>query len=85
MPLRVAEKDGFIYAVNGCGDCPLWQVKDYRKGCNCCHKQGNSDKPSWHNSIPVWCPLPEPGIKRVIMPDMKKIEDNLKRKGLRIK
>lgn len=59
MPLRVAEKDGFIYAVNGCAYCPfIWLNVMWR----CKHKEGKGQRvEQYNNRIPVWCPLPEPG------------------------
>ena len=80
MPLRVAEKDGFLYGINKCHECPyveqtiredtsevlVWKcVKRKFKVVN---------NPGF--AIPVWCPLPEPGekdrqFKVVAKPDLE--------------
>ncbi len=64
MPLRVAEKDGYIYAVNGCGDCPF-NGFDGHAITFCIHKEAKKDEELlYRDHIPVWCPLPEPGIQK---------------------
>lgn len=71
MPLRVAEKDGWLKAINQCHDCPHYSrmlsgIKDHLAGkfpsdIGCFHdsivkdKRGKEVKLGY---IPVWCPLP---------------------------
>lgn len=61
MPLRVAEKDGYIKAVNECYICPFINLMNFR----CEHENGKSDigLEYYHERIPVWCPLPEPTME----------------------
>jgi hypothetical protein len=77
MPLRVAEKDGYIYAVNRCLECPFLCAlpsNDHRKLVG--RKCGNADADPKAGmevcgaGIPVWCPLPEPHRKMYIGVDM---------------
>ena len=62
MPLRVAEQDGYLHAVNKCYDCPyIEHIKnDNRFGpFFACGKQGERKGGEVRGiSIPVWCPLP---------------------------
>lgn len=58
MPLRVAEKDGYLHAVNGCGHCPFngW---DGHTITFCSHAHAKEDEGLlYRDRIPVWCPLP---------------------------
>ena len=79
MPLRIAEKDGFIYAVNDCGRCPFnksEKIKNPPQDCAplihmlsnlyCGHGNRNNKEKVEPNSIPVWCPLPEPTMKHTL-------------------
>lgn len=62
MPLRVAEKEGYLHAVNRCGDCPFGEfgmIKIEKPRFYCEHEQGKIEEKISGNSIPVWCPLPE--------------------------
>lgn len=92
MPLRVAEKDGYLKAVNKCYECPFFSrmmigIKAHFRGehptsTGCFHdkiattqgkhKIGREVKPHY---IPVWCPLPEPGVSKK---DIKEIIDLLR-------
>lgn len=74
MPLRVAEKDGYLKAVNRCiYDCPfclkisserkVFPVDDDLSGYGCFHSkivQNGIGENIKPVWIPVWCPLPEP-------------------------
>ncbi len=67
MPLRVAEVNGWLKAVNKCRECPFME-RYPEKGMVCEHSATrmteNEFKPlSAEDVIPVWCPLPEPGEK----------------------
>lgn len=69
MPLRVAEINGWLKAVNKCRDCPFMQ-RYPEKGMVCEH--GNTRRTenefkslSAEDVIPVWCPLPMPEIQRI--------------------
>ncbi len=80
MPLRVAEKDGYLYAINGCGDCPFEQLERSFKPTTklapyCGHENGKTDNPVINSVIPVWCPLPEPSVSKK---DIKGVIDTLR-------
>lgn len=76
MPLRVAEKDGYIKAVNCCDDCgfvklfgvdPIEDSGVEATSIWTCGHPGIGHTPDeciplQRGFIPVWCPLPEPGI-----------------------
>lgn len=85
MPLRVAEKDGFIFAVNKCDECPscfrmLSGVKAHLSdnkpsGFGCFHDKittrENIGRDTRLDAIPVWCPLPAPGSRFIKAPPLK--------------
>lgn len=72
MPLRIAEKDGWLKAVDKCKDClfcfkMLTGVKNhlagkYPSGFGCFHDDITTRKEIGKETkldcIPVWCPLP---------------------------
>ena len=65
MPLRVAEKEGFVYALDDCEFCPFVEknrnILISKPLLSCKHFSLNQSREVKLNSIPVWCPLPEPG------------------------
>lgn len=69
MPLRVAEKDGYIYGVSKCYDCPFAEHlksddRAIRIGpfweCGNADADANAGMEVIGVGIPVWCPLPSP-------------------------
>lgn len=60
MPLRIALQGGYEKAVNGCGECPFYEI--LRGNWRCNSKRAditNKDYiPPLLDRIPVWCPLP---------------------------
>lgn len=72
MPLRVAEKDGCIYAVDGCGDCPFNGWDGYMITV-CGHEKAKDPSMLYRDRIPVWCPLPtgEYKVFKVLEPENK--------------
>lgn len=68
MPLRVAERDGYIKAVNGCGDCSFRQVTHAATNPTdeCGHPEGKNAIKVKLDCIPVWCPLPTPTMKHML-------------------
>lgn len=77
MPLRVAEKDGLIKAVNKCGECLFLEIIPYKENnitltnihCghkNAKHKMALSGHSIPGDCIPVWCPLPEPTMRHTL-------------------
>lgn len=65
MPLRVAEINGWLKAVNKCRECPFMQRYE-KKGMVCEHNSIKMTEKAFtslspEDVIPVWCPLPEPG------------------------
>lgn len=70
MPLRVAEVNGYLHAVNKCADCPFAENlksddRAIRIGpfweCGNADADANAGMEVIGVGIPVWCPLPEPG------------------------
>ena len=67
MPLRVAEVNGWLKAVNKCRECPF-MGRYPEKGMVCEHHtvrmtENEFKSLSVEDVIPVWCPLPEPKME----------------------
>lgn len=64
MPLRVAEINGWLRAVNRCFDCPHRKLKNADIHFPICeHNQIRMTQYEFSRTqddfIPIWCPLPE--------------------------
>ncbi len=73
MPLRVAEKEGFLHAVDMCDQCPFTRetgtAMKPERTCTLAKKVLHIM--TYGGCIPVWCPLPEPTVNYRPMKESK--------------